>query len=401
MLRSVWGAAAAAILATAVVASPAAASGYVPGQVIVKFRPGTTIAQQTAALADAGAVDTRRRVAGVGAKLARVTGDAKAAAARLSASDAVEYAEVDKILTAYAASVPDDPRFPEQYALDLIDAPQGWSAAGLGSFPSTGGTKVGIVDTGIDKSHPEFAGRISNCAQSTAFFGLNGSIRSGCDDAHGHGTQVAGILGARANNGIGVAGVAFNSPLAICRALEDGLGRGATSNVVNCINWLRNRGAKVISMSFGGASSTTLETAIRNAWAGGNGAVLVAAAGNDGTYGMIYPAGYPEVISVSATDQADGHGGSNHNGDVELAAPGVDILSTTLGGGFRSGSGSSAAAPYVAGVAAIMRQKSPSATAAQVRSSLTATADDLGAPGRDNYFGFGRVNLCRAVGGAC
>ncbi len=133
----------------------------------------------------------------------------------------------------------------------------------------------------------------------------------------------------------------------------------------------------------------------------GNGAVLVAAAGNDGTYGTIYPAGYPEVISVAATDQADGHGGSNHNADVELAAPGVDILSTTLGGGFRSGPARSAAAPYVAGVAAIMRQKSPSATAAQVRSSLTATADDLGAPGRDNYFGFGRVNLCRAVGGAC
>ena len=402
MLRRGFSAVAVALFVVAIAASSVSAAEYVPGQVIVKFRPGTTIAQQTAALAGAGAIDTGRRVSGVGAKLVRVTGDAKDAAARLSAASAVRYAEVDKILTAYAAARPNDPRFTEQYALDVINAPEGWSAAGLGGFPSTGGAKVGIIDTGINGTHPEFSGgRISNCAQSTTLFGVGGEIRSGCADTDGHGTAVAGILGARANNGIGIAGVAFNSPLAICRALEDGLGRGSTSSVVNCVNWLRNRGAKVISMSFGGANSNTLQTAVRNAWAGGRGAVLVAAAGNDGSYGMLYPAAYPEVISVAATDQADGHGGSNHNGDVELSAPGIDILTTDLDNGYRVGSGTSAATPYVAGVAAVARQKYPAYTAAQIRDRLAATADDLGATGRDYYFGFGRVNLCRAVAGAC
>jgi thermitase len=399
LLRSCRIAATAAFLAILVVASSASAGGYVPGQVIVKFRPGTSSAEQAAVLAQAGAADTLGRVYGVGAKIVRVTRDAKEAAAALQGFSAVDYAEVDKILTATAT--PNDEMFGQQYALDAIDAPEGWDLAGLGAFPATGGTKVGIVDTGIDRSHPEFSGRISNCAQSTAFFGIGGAIRSGCSDEDGHGTKVAGILSANANNGIGVAGVAFNSPLAVCRALEDGLGRGSTSNVVNCINWLRNRGAKVISMSFGGASSNTLQQAVANAWNNGYGAVLLAAAGNDGGYGTLYPAGYPEVVSVASTDATDAWGGSNRNADVEVAAPGVGILSTTLGGSYGYGSGTSASTPYAAGVATLMRQKYPGANAAQIRNGLTYATDDLGAPGRDSYYGFGRVNLCIAMGGAC
>ena len=279
--------------------------------------------------------------------------------------------------------------------------PRAGDLGGLGAFPATGGVKVGVIDTGIDRSHPEFAGRVSNCGQSTSLFGVGGAVRDGCDDVDGHGTKVAGILGAKANNGVGIAGVAFNSPLAICRALEDGVGRGSTSNVVNCISWLRSKGAKVISMSFGGATSTTLHNAIKNAWNNGYGAVLLAAAGNDGGYSMLYPAGYPEVISVASTDAADGWGVSNHNADVEVAAPGVDILTTTPGGGYTHGTGTSAATPYAAGVAALMRQKYPGAKAFHIRDGLTYATDDLGAPGRDSYYGFGRVNLCKAMGGSC
>jgi thermitase len=389
---------AAAVFSTAV-AVPAAAADYVPRQVIVKFQPGVSLAEETAVLTSVGAVDTKRRIHGQGSKIVRVPGNAKDAAAVLSQAPVVQYAEVDKILTATA--VPNDTQFGEQYALDVIEAPEGWSLAGLGAFPSTGGAKVGIIDTGIDKSHPEFAGRISNCAQSTAFFGLGGAIRSGCDDIDGHGTKVAGILSANANNGIGIAGVAFNSPLAVCRALEDGLGRGSTSNVVNCLNWLRNRGAQVISMSFGGGDSTTLHNAVKNAWKDGYGAVLLAAAGNDGGYGTLYPAGYAEVVSVASTGPGDTWGTSNRNDDVEVAAPGVDILTTTPGGGYAYGSGTSAAAPYAAGVAALMRQKYPGAKAFQIRDGLTYATDDLGEPGRDPYYGFGRVNLCIAMGGSC
>jgi thermitase len=398
VLRTRFIAAAAALFATAGIASSAQAGGYVPGQVIVKFRPGVTVAEQTVVLARAGVVDTLGQIRGLGSKVVRVTGDAREAAATLESFSAVEYAEVDKYLT--AASTPNDPLFGDQYALDMIEAPAGWDLAGLGAFPATGGVKVGIIDTGLDKSHPEFAGRVSNCGQATALFGIGGAVREGCSDEDGHGTMVAGILGARANNGIGVTGVAFNSPLAICRALEDGLGRGSTSNVVNCISWLRSKGAKVISMSFGGASSNTLQDAVKKAWAGGNGVILVAAAGNDGGTGTLYPAGYQEVISVASTDAADGWGTSNRNADVEMAAPGVDIRTTSRGGGYTTGSGTSAATPYVAGVAALMRGHYPGSPGG-VRYWLGWATDDLGPPGRDYYYGFGRVNLCKAMGGAC
>jgi thermitase len=389
----------AAVLATTMVASSAQAGDYVPGQVIVKFREGTSSTRQAAALAKVGAIDTGGRVRELGSKIVRVTGDAKEAAALLQSTSGVEYAEVDKILTATA--VPNDPMFAEQYGLDVINAPQAWDRAGLGAFPTSGGAKLGIIDTGIDRSHPEFSSRVSNCAQSTAFMGLGGAIREGCTDTDGHGTQVAGIAGARANNGVGIAGVAFSSPLGICRALEDGIGRGSTSNVVNCLSWLRSKGAKVISMSFGGASSTTLQNAIKSAWNNGYGAVLVAAAGNEGGYSTLYPAGYAEVISVASTDSVDGWGTSNHNADVEMSAPGVGILSTARGGGYTTGTGTSAATPFVAGAAAVLRRMYPTETAAAIRNRLTTTAHDLGEPGRDAYYGFGRVDLCAATGGAC
>lgn len=379
------------------IVTPASAEQHVPGQVIVKFEDGTSLARQSTVLARAGAVDTIGELRGIGADLVRVTGGAKDAAAALSQSAAVEYAETNKILS--AASTPNDPLFGDQWGLTAISAPSGWDAAGLGGFPSTGGVKVGVIDTGIDRSHPEFAERISNCVESTSLLLMNSGIKAGCDDENGHGTEVAGILAATADNGVGIAGVAFDSPIGVCRALEDGLGRGATSNVVNCLDWLYSKGAKVISMSFGGPSSTALYDAIKRAWNSGNGAVLLAAAGNDGGSSMLYPAGYSQVVSVAATDQLDAWGGSNRNADVEVAAPGVDILSTRLGGGYTYGSGTSAATPFAAGVAAVMRQKYPGATAAQIRNGLDYATVDLGDPGRDSTFGFGRVSLCRATGG--
>src|SRR3954469_7972424 len=325
-MRRTWIAAALAGAAMLACASTAAAD-----TVIVKFRPGTTAGQRAAT---PGGAPAPRTTNGLGSQVVRVA-DGASAAARLNRSAFVQYAEVNRPLRAFA--VPNDPRFGELYGLNNtgqgggtpdadIDAPEGWDLAGLGTFPATGGVKVGIVDTGIRATHEDLAGKLANCAQSRLVgLLLSSSIQEGsCADDNGHGTHVSGTITANANNGKGVAGVAFNSPLAMCRALGGPLGNGTTADVANCITWVSDKGAKVISMSLGGGDSTTLHNAVQYAWGGGNKALVIAAAGNDGDSTLNYPAAYSEVVSVAATDNRDQRASfSNANSDVEIAAPGV------------------------------------------------------------------------------
>jgi thermitase len=404
MHRIVRVAALCAVLA-GLAAAPAAAAGE---HVIVKFQPGVSALAQAGVLGGAEVIGSVRAR---DAQVVRPVGDASALVARLDGSALVQYAEIDRTLRATA--VPNDPRFGELYGLDNtgqlggrpdadIDAPEGWDAAGLAAFPPSGGPKVGIVDTGIRATHEDLAGQVANCARSQGTLILAGSIQEGsCADDNGHGTHVAGTIAGHANNGKGVAGVAFNSPLVVCKALGGPLGQGSTADVANCIVWAHNKGAKVISMSLGGGDSTTLHNAVQTAWAGGaaGGTVLVAAAGNDGNSNVNYPAGYAEVVSVAATDNKDQRASfSNTNADVEIAAPGVNVLSTynSSDTSYTTLSGTSMATPHVAGATAIIWDKYPAATAATIRSKLDAAVDDLGTAGRDTSFGFGRVNLVKA-----
>jgi thermitase len=381
---------------------PAAAAQAATDSVIVKYKAGAS-ATSRSAVADRAAVVRRvGTIAANGAQVVQVTGDAATAAATLNRSGAVEYAEPNVEL--HALAIPNDAQFSQLYGLNNtgqtggladadIDAPEGWDAGGLGSFPATGGVKVGIVDTGIDANHEDLSGKLVDCGRASTLFGTvsNGN----CADDNDHGTHVSGTIAAKANNGVGVAGVAFNSPLSMCKALN-ALGSGSTAGVANCITWLAQRGSKIISMSLGGGASSTLQTAVRNA--SNAGVLIIAAAGNDGDATLNYPAAYAEVVSVAATDNRDQRATfSNANSDVEIAAPGVNILSTKRGGGYVSFSGTSMATPHVAGVAALIWGKNPGFTAAQVRSKLDASVDDKGAAGRDPQFGFGRVNLQKAL----
>ena len=188
---------------------------------------------------------------------------------------------------------------------------------------------------------------------------LTNAVREGtCTDQNDHGTHVAGTIAAKANNGVGVAGVSFNSQLAICHALN-ALGSGTTAGVANCITYLAGKGVKIISMSLGGGASTTLQTAVAQRLPT-RGTLIIAAAGNDGDATLNYPAAYPEVVSVAATDRNDARASfSNANADVEIAAAGVDVLSTKRGGGYVAFSGTSMATPHVAGVAAVIAAQQP------------------------------------------
>ena len=386
-------------------AGAAHAAEYKPHEVIVKYAGGVPGAKRMSLLHRSGATRMVGPVAGVGAKVVRVRGDAAAVATRLNRSRLVEYAEPNLIVR--AAWFPNDPLFSELYglrntgqdggAVDAdIDAPEGWKAAGLGGWPAAGGVRIGIVDTGIDQTHPDLSGQTVACTRFQDLLQLDE-----CDDDNDHGTHVAGTIAAKANNGIGIAGVAFNADLVVCKALDE-FGSGSIADVASCIDWAASEGAKVISMSLEGGASTTIQNAVANAWNNGNGAVIVAAAGNEGDGTLAYPAAYPEVVSVAATDNRDARADfSNANSDVEIAAPGVDVLSTLPGGGYGLNSGTSMATPHVSGVAGVLWQLHPTENAMAIRFRLDAAVDDLGPAGKDASFGFGRVNLCKAAGGGC
>lgn len=385
--------------------------GNADGTVIVRLAKGASQRK----LAAAGVRATVGLVPGTGARLVRVSGDPASVAARLRRTRGVRWAEpnfrVHALPDAAAPPAgpaaagpgdpppvagpptPNDPLFGELYGVARIGAPAFWSLHGLGSFPDSGGVPVGIVDTGIDATHEDLVGRVAACGASAQATVSEGD----CADSQGHGTHVAGTIGAIAGNGVGIAGVAFDAPLIVCRALG-GDGSGTIADVAACMRWVHDKGAKVISMSLGGPPSETLAAAAKSAYARGGraGSVIVAAAGNDGDATISYPAGLAQVVSVAAvgpTDQVADF--SNENGDVEVAAAGVDVLSAKRGGGYVRLSGTSMATPHVSAAAALLWGARPTATAAAIRAQLDGAVDDLGAPGRDPAYGFGVVDLAK------
>ena len=368
-----------------------AAPARAADSVIVRFTPHASASARARAIDQAGAGEALGTVRGLKAKVLEAAAPSDVAAA-LNRSRAVSYAEPNASL--HTLGAPDDPLFASEGDLGLIGAVAGWEAAGLGGFPSSGGPLVGIVDSGIDAGHEDLRGKVVACATAH-----DGVVTDGaCADDNDHGTHVAGTIGAIADNGVGIAGVAFASPLAICKAMG-GDGSGTLADVAGCITWAHAKGAKVISMSLGGGASETLHDAVAAAWNGGHrgGSLLVAAAGNDGNTTTEYPAGYSEVVSVAAVDDAGAHAGfSNVNADVELAAPGVDVLSTRRGGGYVRFSGTSMATPHVAGVAALALQRHRTLSAGGLRKRLDRAVRDLGAPGRDAEYGFGLVDAAAA-----
>ncbi len=250
------------------------------------------------------------------------------------------------------------------------------------------GVKVGIIDTGIDLDHPDLT-----VAGDVTFVKVKGS-KSG-DDDNGHGTHCAGIVAAE-DNTIGVIGVAPEASLYAVKVL-DHKGSGWVSDIIAGIEWSVDNGMQIISMSLGTSSDVqALHDACDAAYDAG--VLIVAAAGNSGNEegtgdNVEYPAKYESVIAVAATDQDDNRWISSSTGpDVELAAPGVDITSTYLNGGYAIGSGTSMACPHVAGTAALVLAGKPELTNEEVRTRLQKIAEDLGEAGRDNLYGWGLVD---------
>jgi serine protease len=279
----------------------------------------------------------------------------------------------------------DDPNQAQLWALPKIRATEAWST-------STGaGVTVAVLDTGVSASHPDLAGQV--LTGYNAFTGTTGTS----SDVHGHGTHVSGTIAAIAGNGIGVAGVAPNVKILPVKVLQDD-GGGTSTSAAQGIVWAADHGAQVISMSLGGGYSQSYDNAI--AYARSKNVVVVASAGNSRQQGspVMYPGASPGAIAVAATDSSDTVAYfSNAGSYVDVAAPGVNILSTVPGDSYGYKSGTSMAAPHVSALAALLLGKNPALTPDQVEQAMESTAKDLGATGRDNDYGYGRVDAVAAL----
>ncbi len=299
----------------------------------------------------------------------------------------IEYAELNYLY--YIFGTVNDAFFGSQYALysagyQGIDAVRGWDIE-----QGAQSVMVAVIDTGVDYTHEDLAGKV---VKGYDFVNEDFDPR----DDHGHGTHVAGIIGATANNGRGIAGVCPGcSILAVKVITADG--SGANTWIANGISNAVNLGANIINLSLGGMEkSQTIKLAVEQAYQ--SGAIVVAASGNDGSGLTLYPGAFPEVITVGATDKHGDHASfSNYGSHVELTAPGQAIYSTLPGNTYEAWNGTSMACPHIAGLAGLILSRNPQLTNQQVRQLMAATSQDLGAAGRDTYYGHGRVNAYSAL----
>jgi hypothetical protein len=334
---------------------------YVPGQLLVKFRPDASKRAEQSALANAGA-SSRTDVDQLGVQVAGVPKAATAdALATLQSSSVVDYVERDVAVSAFAT--PNDPLWPNQWGPVLAHVPTAWDV-------SQGSEKIviAVLDTGVDSEQADLTG-----ATTSGFDFVNND--SDPSDDQGHGSAAAGVLAARFNNGKGDAGICGRCVVLPVKVL-DADGTGTTAGIAAGIVWATDNGARVISMSLGSPTSTqTLEDAV--VYAEGHGVILVAAAGNGGSSAPSYPAASPGVISVAALAPSGGlYSWSNFGHWVQVAAAGCSPAIWPDKGNVNF-CGTSAAAPLVAGIIGLALSAKPDATPTEIEHALTSTAAPL------------------------
>lgn len=352
----------------------------------------------------------------------------------LKSNPNVEYAEPNYL---YQTSVvPNNPDYSSQWALSSIGAPSAWDVT-----EGDPNIVIAIIDTGVDYYHQDLCENIWTNTREAAGNGIDDDNNGYIDDVHGwnfvsvppewlatgenggpsnnpmdhlgHGTHVAGIAAGKGNNGIGIAGVTWNCkimPLKAGYEYVDGNGYLESADIISALYYAADNGANIINMSFGSYyDSSFMQDAID--YAHDKGCVLVAAAGNVDSYDAgraFYPAADNHVIAVSAVDQDDKISVwnfttfSNFGSFVDLCAPGSSILSTLPGNSYGYESGTSMAAPFVSGVAALVKSKYPYMDPDQIEARLKSTAKNIYSINNQAFLagmlGAGRVDAKKALG---
>ena len=420
-----------AILISAAIQQPAAPE-FVEGELLVKFSDGLSAQDVDAAMARIGA-QTIEQLSFVDVHHLKITSDksVEKAVEEFAALPNVVYAEPNYIYTTQVT--PNDPRFPELWALENTGQTGGLAGADISATAAweltTGSEEVivGVIDTGIDYTHEDLAANIYTNPGEDAWANPNDPSSGDGEDNDGngfvddwkgwnfvsnsnnpyddnmHGTHCAGSIGAVGNNGVGVVGVNWRVKLVPIKFL-DSRGSGSSANAIKAIEYADSLGVHIMSNSWGGgAFSQSMENAIKEA--NKDGILFVAAAGNDGTDNDAidhYPSNYTveNVVAIAASDHSDNRAlwgggvddgcgfvcsnavaatpGSNYGKTtVDLAAPGKNILSTVPGNSYATLSGTSMAAPHVAGVAALLLSVDPNLTVSELKTALFTTVDVL------------------------
>lgn len=361
-----------------------------PGTFLIRFSPQAAAAERTAVLA---ALDVRPLRWLPQANVVQVapnrSHDVVANATLDAVTPYVEYIEADVVVS--GDLTPNDVAFtaPSQvYGQTIVEAPHAWDLS-IGSTDAI----VAILDSGINRAHPEFADRVLG-----GYDFINDDDNP--DDDHGHGTHVAGIVAAALNNEQGSAGICPQCTILPVKVLDSG-NKGTWGSVAAGIYYAVDQGARVINLSLGATvSSRTLEDAI--AYAEAHDVLVVASAGNAASTTPYYPAAIPYVIAVGATNDSDVQWVLSNMGEhLDLTAPGYRIFSTyndlQQNGGYAFMSGTSMSAPFVTGLVGLLAGFAPSLTGAEIYDIMTTAANDLGKPGKDPIYGYGRVNVYRAL----
>jgi subtilisin family serine protease len=393
---------------------------FVPGQVIVKFKPGTTAAERAAVKADLGG-STKTELGLIKAEVWTIHNHSvEQAIAMYEDNGLIEYIEPD--YEVHILETPNDPLFNQLWGLNNtgqgggvagadIDALRAWDV-----FTGSGDVLVSVIDTGIDYTHPDLAANAWTNPGEIPGNGIDDDGNGYIDDVHGwdfynndndpmddhgHGTHCSGTIGGIGNNGIGVAGVNWTVKIMGVKFLSSG-GSGSTSGAISAIQYATLMHAKVMSNSWGGGGfSQALMDAIQAAYNAG--ILFIAAAGNGSTDTDVTP-NYPScyavgnVISVAATDHSDLLADFSNWGltTVDLAAPGVDILSLAPGNQYATMSGTSMATPHVAGVAALVLGRFPGMGVDQAKALILNSVDHISSMAGKCVTG-GRLNAFNCV----
>jgi serine protease len=391
----------AVIAACALVLAPAAAyaSPDHPATAEPTSRGEAVVAFRAALPAGLSAGDSLRgfpvtRVDAGGAFAVVKASDVAAVRRAVGSLPTVRYVEDNYTVTALVT--PNDAQYGSQYGPGLMGFPAAWGQVGYGTSAVT----VAMIDTGIRRTHQDF--QASRILQGYDYVNGDNDPADDCD----HGTHTSGTVAATTNNGVGVAGMSQAKILPYKVLAPSLLGgcSGSAANIASAIRAAADNGANIISMSIGGPDSTVEHDAVTYAY--NKGVTIVAAAGNDGSNNSIdYPGAYPEVIAVAALESNKARASYSDGGpQLDIAAPGSNVVSTIGSSDTAYGtmSGTSMATPHVAGALALAMSCAPAGTTrTQIVNALYSTAEDLGAAGRDDLYGYGLARADRLVATIC